>query len=282
MALWFRRVFKTPFVYDMDSLMSLQLMDKYPRLAAMRGLMERLERLPMRHAVAVAPMCEDIAQQARGVRDGGVVVIKDVSLIDDSRGAEGADLDSMAAIEGPVIMYIGNLEPYQGMDLLLSACARLARPYSLVIIGGLAQDIESYRSRARELDIADSVYFLGPRPVDHIGSYLRQADVLVSPRIHGTNTPMKIYSYISSGVAVVATDLPTHTQVLNRDIAVLAKPDADAFAAALQTLLDDGELREQIGARAAAYAAREHSMESFVSNVRQLYRYVGQQLCSGN
>jgi glycosyltransferase involved in cell wall biosynthesis len=116
--------------------------------------------------------------------------------------------------------------------------------------------------------------------VAEIGAYLRQADILVSPRVHGTNTPMKIYSYLSSGVPVVATDLPTHTQVLNPDIAVLAKPDAGVFAAALRTLLDDDQLRAQTGKRAAAYAAREHGMESFVSSVRKLYQFVDQRLCS--
>ena len=44
---------------------------------------------------------------------------------------------------------------------------------------------------------------------------LLAADVLVSPRLKGLNTPMKIYSYLDSGSAVLATRLRTHTQVLD-------------------------------------------------------------------
>ena len=53
-------------------------------------------------------------------------------------------------------------------------------------------------------------------------------DILVSPRIRGTNTPLKIYSYLRSGKPIVATDLLTHTQVLSPDVARLVAPDADA------------------------------------------------------
>ncbi len=57
-----------------------------------------------------------------------------------------------------------------------------------------------------------------------------QADILVSPRIKGTNTPMKIYSYLQSGKPILATDMPTHTQVLSRTTAMLADPSPDKFA----------------------------------------------------
>ena len=58
--------------------------------------------------------------------------------------------------------------------------------------------------------------FAGERPADEIPAYLLAADVLVSPRSRGTNTPLKIYQYLRSGKPIVATRLLTHTQVLER------------------------------------------------------------------
>ena len=52
------------------------------------------------------------------------------------------------------------------------------------------------------------------------------ADVLVSPRSTGTNTPLKIYQYLRSGRPIVATRLVTHTQVLNDEVAVSDAGDA--------------------------------------------------------
>ncbi len=59
----------------------------------------------------------------------------------------------------------------------------------------------------------------GRRP--RFRAYLLAADVLVSPRSRGTNTPLKIYQYLRSGKPIVATRLLTHTQVLSDETAIL-------------------------------------------------------------
>ena len=56
--------------------------------------------------------------------------------------------------------------------------------------------------------------------------------LISSPRLAsaGTNTPLKIYSYLRAGKPIVATDLLTHTQVLDREVAILVRPEPGAFA----------------------------------------------------
>ena len=66
--------------------------------------------------------------------------------------------------------------------------------------------------------------FAGQRPAEEIPRFLDAADVLVSPRSTGTNTPLKIYQYLRSGRPIVATRLLTHTQVLDDDVAILTEP----------------------------------------------------------
>ena len=63
---------------------------------------------------------------------------------------------------------------------------------------------------------------------DRVARLLGEADVLVSPRLKGLNTPMKIYSYLDSGTAVLATRLRTHTQVLDDRTAYLVDPVSEA------------------------------------------------------
>ena len=63
--------------------------------------------------------------------------------------------------------------------------------------------------------------FTGERPASEIPDLLAAADVLVSPRSRGTNTPLKIYQYLRSGRVIVATRLLTHTQVLDDGVAIL-------------------------------------------------------------
>ena len=66
--------------------------------------------------------------------------------------------------------------------------------------------------------------FTGQQPAKEIPGFVQAADLLVSPRIRGTNTPLKIYSYLRSGKPIVATNLLTHTQVLTPEIARLVDP----------------------------------------------------------
>jgi len=233
----------------------------------------------------VAPMCQALADEASAVRQGGVFVIKDVSLIGEEPDHDARSLRDEFSIKGALILYVGNLEPYQGIDLLLAAFEEVSSIHgdaTLVIIGGIAAHIAHYRQQVRTRGQEQRVIFAGARPVEQLGGYLKQADVLVSPRVQGANTPMKIYSYLHSGVPTVATDLPTHTQVLGPEIAVLAAPEPAAFGAAIGRLLDDEALRARMGDAARAYARREHGKDKFVESVRNLYRYIEQQVCAAS
>src|SRR5262249_8651565 len=130
--------------------------------------------------------------------------VPDFSLID-AQATRDERLDDMPR-SAPVVLYAGNLESYQGIDLLLEAFAyTLTRvpAAELVIIGGARGDRPRYHERAAGLGIAAHVHLLGPRPVATLGAYLEQATVVVSPRIRGLNTPMKIYSYLDSGTPLL-------------------------------------------------------------------------------
>jgi glycosyltransferase involved in cell wall biosynthesis len=131
----------------------------------------------------------------------------------------------------------------------------------LVIVGGREDDITRYRKRAAELGIRPAVHFLGPRPVSLLRDLLGEADVLVSPRLKGLNTPMKIYSYLDSGTAVLATRLPTHTQVLDEHTAYLVDPQPAALGDGLATLLRDPLLRDRLASAAKEYVQREFTPE---------------------
>ena len=143
--------------------------------------------------------------------------------------------------------------------------------HHLVIVGGGEADIARYTEMADRLGIGGSVHFLGPKPIEDLPKYLAEADILVSPRTRGENTPMKIYSYMYSGKPVLATRLMTHTQVLNDENAVLADPVPEDFANALYGLLMDEGKRESIGRRAALDAEEKYSFPVYKRKLAAIY-----------
>jgi glycosyltransferase involved in cell wall biosynthesis len=167
-------------------------------------------------------------------------------------------------------MYIGNLEIYQGIDLLLNSFAMASKkcaPISMAIIGGTPSDIRKYEDMAGALGVRDSVRFLGPKPVSEVAGIASAADVLVSPRITGVNTPMKIYAYLNSGRPILATDIESHTQVLSNDMAVLKPVVAEQFAEGICLLASDPELRRKLSEKAAGIALEKYSSKAFERTV---------------
>jgi glycosyltransferase involved in cell wall biosynthesis len=118
------------------------------------------------------------------------------------------------------------------------------------------------------------VIFAGQRPAEEIPLFLDAADLLVSPRTSGTNTPLKIYQYLRSGRAIVATRLITHTQVLSDEVAILTEATPDAFARGILAGLQDQERARQIGARAKALADTKYSYEAYLTRTRQACDYL--------
>jgi len=174
----------------------------------------------------------------------------------------------------PVVLYTGTFEAYQGLDLLFAAMAtvRSSVPHArLVLAGGTPDQVERARAQARAVGIGDATIFAGERPASEIPAYLRAADVLVSPRSRGTNTPLKIYQYLRSGKAIVATRLLTHTQVLNDQTAILTGATPSEFAAGILAGLNDPVRAAAIGKRARELAETKYSYEAYLERTKQAY-----------
>jgi glycosyltransferase involved in cell wall biosynthesis len=282
-AMFLGWLFRIPYVYDMDSNMTTQLVNDFRWLRPLRPLLNWIESLPMRNAAAVVPVCDALADEVREYRQDNIYTLKDISLAKPAVDSGVENIRQQHGISGPILMYIGNLEPYQGIDLLLQGFAvhhRSNPSTMLVVIGGEDENIDAYRNIAQALGIGDNALFLGKRPVGNISGYMQQADVLVSPRIEGVNTPMKIYSYLDSGVAVLATDLPTHNQVMDASTACLVEPSAGPLAAGIDKLLASTSYRSALAKTAATLVAREHSYSAYCKVLYSMYDDLGEQSCA--
>jgi glycosyltransferase involved in cell wall biosynthesis len=269
-----------PYVYDMDSSLAEQLVDAYPGLHFAFSTLRRCEAVAVRHSLGVLTVCAALEDVAHGhAPDKPIGRVEDSTLLGPQPPRFGDGQRNNRALPGvepqtPVVMYAGNLEHYQGIGLLLEGFRHsLSRvpDAQLVIVGGLEKDIAHYGRRARQLGIESQVQFLGPRPVAALESLFRRADVLVSPRIRGLNTPMKIYSYLDSGTAVLATRLRTHTQVIDDRTAYLVPPEPEALGDGLAELLRDPVLRERLASQAKAYVQQEFTPEAAERKLSSFY-----------
>ena len=116
------------------------------------------------------------------------------------------------------------------------------------VIGGSSEQVAKRQTELMDAGLADRVFFPGHIHPDELPHTLAAADILLSPRIAGGNTPLKLLDYLKTGRAIVACDNPANRLILDETNARLVAPDPDAFAAGIAALAADGPLRERLGA----------------------------------
>ncbi len=279
-----KKIFGINYIYDMDSSLSDQLIKRWKFLKIFRCFFEFCEKIAIKNAIAILPMCDALANVAKSYGAKNIEILRDISLNDLPEYKEKAqnlreelNLDESAKI----ILYIGNLEHYQGVGLLIKSFALAKKACDnihLIIIGGNDAHIEKYKQLSKDFNVTNFVSIIGPRPVKSLGNYLSQGDILASPRIEGTNTSMKIYSYLLAGKPIIATDLPTHTQILDDSLALLSAPTVQDFAMGIKELLENPEYANSIATNAKNEAEKKYTFKVFSQTLNNLYNQVEENL----
>jgi glycosyltransferase involved in cell wall biosynthesis len=271
---------RIPHLYDMHSSLPQQLSNfKFSRSRVLRRVFTAFERLLIRASRVIIVICPHLEETVHAIDPRAQAV-----LIENAPGPTDAppSPDAIQAVRRefglepstPVVLYTGTLEAYQGLELLLAAARRVAdvRPeVRFLLAGGKPDQVARLREQARAADVDDVLILAGQRPAEEIPAFLEAADILVSPRSRGTNTPLKIYQYLRSGRPIVATRLLTHTQVLNDAVAVLTEPTPEGFAAGLLALLDDPQRARTIGEQARELAETKYTYAAYLARTREAF-----------
>ena len=274
------RKFGLPHIYDMHSSLPQQLntLGSY-NVAPIRVFFKYLEDRVLSSCDGVITICPDLAATAMPIC--GQTPHAMIENTADDREVFGnlqRDVRKELNLEGKiVILYTGTFESYQGLDILMSAMTTLitrSPNAHLIMVGGQPEQISSYKKIAKDAGISGHVTFTGTISPSQIPSYQDAADMIVSPRSSGTNSPLKLYGYMRSGRPLVATDMYTHTQVLDKEVALLVPPTQEGLAAGMQRLIEDPIFAAKIGAAAGCRANEEFSDRAYIDKVTEFYEDV--------
>lgn len=173
-----------------------------------------------------------------------------------ARGSLGLDQDA------PIIVFVGALRPWHGLDVALTALASLPAPARLVVAGDgpVRADLEQ---RSKELGVAERVDWLGPVPHERVPAVLAAADVAIAPYPALTDfafSPLKVVEYLAAGVPVVASNIGQLGATLAHGAhgQLVTPGDPSELAAAIASVLADPTAHRAI-ARAARAEVMGHS-----------------------
>lgn len=178
------------------------------------------------------------------------------------------------APEMRVVLYAGTFAAYQGLELLLGGVKDLlaSEPDVAVVCVGAGKEEEITAAR-RTLGLVDETRaFLLPRvPRNELDAFFVMADVLVSCRGKGLNSPLKVFDYLAVGKPIIANDVPAHRAVLDETTAILVDSNPSAFNEGILRVLREPFIAARLAAACRTYADAHLSWPSFVNLIRNAY-----------
>jgi glycosyltransferase involved in cell wall biosynthesis len=274
-------VFRTHHLYDMHSVLSNQLTNfDFGNKLLFVKIFEFLERMVLKTCDAVITVGADLEKYVKRVAPHTrVVMIENIALHAYQTHVTPEDITELSKklnLTGRLpIVYTGTYERYQGLEMALDCIRIVTKEYPnaiFIFVGAKNKQAREWTEIAREQNLQDHVLFLDVVPPEESMVFLAYATVLISPRLNGTSTPLKIYSYLHSGKPIVATNITAHKQVLSPDIAVLVEPNKEAFAKGILRVLRDPEFAQCLGNNAHQYALEKFNYQSYVTKVSQIYQ----------
>ncbi len=275
------RLLRVPLLFDLQGSLTgeLQTHGYAKEGSAKTRVLHRAERLIDNLPDVVVTQATSLIEELKrefSVPDSHVRMTWDGVDVDDFRpGMPTEDLRSQLQLpaDHQVVVYLGVLSKYQGVDLLLEAAPRILRelPKTVFLVMGYP-DVEKYREQARALGIPDAkIRFTGRIDYAQAPRYICLGDVAVSPKLAITEANGKLYNYMACALPTVAFDASVNREVLGDTGLFPRLGDAEDLARALTTLLKDASLRRKLGDAARARVVERFSWDSVAKRLVEYY-----------
>jgi glycosyltransferase involved in cell wall biosynthesis len=172
----------------------------------------------------------------------------------------------------PVLLFFGRLDYFPNVDAVDFFCAQILDPlrrlvpaFRLRIVGaGSDTSMRALVDRHSELELVGLV--------DDIGAELALADAAIVPLRSGGGTRLKILEALAAGCPVVSTTAGAEGLEVTDDLHLLLRDDAESFASAIQSVIEDSKLAQRLSQAGRALAEERYSWDGIGNSMRQLVR----------
>ena len=173
-----------------------------------------------------------------------------------------------------LLLYVGSFASYQGIDLLFDSIPQVVKecPQArFIIYGGSQQEIEQRRAQMAAAGAEGNVVFAGFISPDELPDTLAAMDGLLSPRVAGANTPLKLLDYLKAGQLIIASDTEANRLILNEEICLFGQADPGSYAKEICKAVKDPELRTQLAGKGRALIDDTYNYTEFKRRLAACY-----------
>jgi glycosyltransferase involved in cell wall biosynthesis len=181
-----------------------------------------------------------------------------------------------------VVMYTGNLDPYQDLPVLFAGFAGFSASTPaalLVIVTHDAKWSENLDERLRSLLREGRAQVIVASAFSVVRRLLARADILVCPRSSWSGFPIKLINYMAAGKPVIVAEGSAKNIRNGQTGLTFPNGDAAALSATLERLSRDAALRRRLGETARVAVARLCSWQGAALQIEQIYAQVAGPAC---
>ena len=182
----------------------------------------------------------------------------------------------------PVLLYIGTLADWQGLDVLIRALPGILaqRPVQLHIVGrGRSRQRKFLLKQIRKLGVEASVTVRPAVPHHAVPALIAEADLCIAPLgLNDRNVtqgacPIKVLEYMASSRPLVASNIPIVRELVRQDVdALLFSPDdPEDLARQVLLLLQDPDLSKRLSESAAQRALTKFTWHEAQKKLTKVY-----------
>jgi len=278
------RKLNLPFVYEMRGMWeeSAVASGRWKAGGLAHRRFRRMETKVLREADSVICISETLRQEAisRGVPADKISVIP--NAVDKETQREESELFNLMKekLQGrPVVGYIGSLRELEGVDLTAKAVSILKEQgldANFFVLSSESGQLE-LRDYCQSLGIAEQSHIVGPVPHHQVAPFYDLIDVFVvsrpDTRVTRLVTPLKPFEAMRSGRAVVMSNLPALSEIINDGKTGRLYPagDAQALSNVIQELLEDESIRTELGNNAQSWIVENRTWKSVTLNITSMY-----------
>jgi PEP-CTERM/exosortase A-associated glycosyltransferase len=243
-----------------------------------------LETWVFKRANAVTTICEGLKKDIieRGVAEQKITTIPNAVDISAFKFAQPAKehLKHELGLQGKkVIGFIGSFYAYEGLPLLIEACATLFKKddsIRLLLVGGGPDEVV-IKQKIKQHGIEDKVVLTGRVPHNDVQDYYNLVEIFVYPRyamrLTELVTPLKPLEAMAQGQLVVASDVGGHKELINHgNNGFLFKADnVDSLVETILNVFDSANEWDTVRQQGRQYVEQERNWAASVENYKKVY-----------
>lgn len=277
----YKKFKRIPLVFDFQGSLSSELVDHnfLRKNSFPLKLVEKAENLINSSADAIVVSSANSAnllKEELAVKKDKIFVVQDGVNVDEFKMyKDNADLKRKLnlPLNKKIVVYLGLLNKYQGVDCLLEAISYLIKKNQNVhfLIMGYP-DVERYKEIARKKKNSHTVTFTGRIDYRKAPQYLSLGDVAISPKISKTESNGKLYNYMAMGLPTVVFDTPVNREILG-ELGIYAELDNPvSLAEKLEMILSNEDLAKNLSKKLREKAVDVYSWQSTGKKLMDVYQ----------